>query len=136
MAIQQPPPVCKKGPPKVPPTDKYPPPELEAAVTYKPTFGPYFGTSFQAIIHLTQGNPTPPYTGSKTSGEMEAIVRLLLFTEILVWEADIDFLWQGQVVCAAVFNVMPYQDDEPFVLALATVLAHPGGAVVTMKVMT
>lgn len=136
MVIQQPPPVCKKGPPKVPLSDAYPPTELKAAVTYKPIFGPYFGTSFQAIIHLTQGNPTPPYLGSKTSGIMTATMRLLLFTDIKVWEADIDFSEGEQLIATAIFNVLPYQDDEPFVLALSTVLAHPGGAVVTLKVMT
>ena len=135
MPIQQPPPICKKGPPNLPLPPPGPPPDLQAAVTYKPPPRTVMRPGYSAIVPISLGNPTKVYRGEATSGAVKAIIKLQMFTEIRTWDATVDFEFPDDPDVSALFGVRPYQDDPILFFPEATTLTFPDGGLATIKVM-
>ncbi len=135
MPIQQPPPICKKGPPNLPIPPPGPPHDLQAAVDYKPPPGTEMGPGYSGIVPISLGNPTKVYKGEATSGSVKAIVKVQMFTEIRTWDATVDFEIPDAPNVGALFGVRPYQDVPILFFPKATTLTFPDGGFATIKLM-
>lgn len=135
MPIQQPPPICKKGPENLPLPPPGPPHDMQAAVTFTPDPSTVMEPGYSATVDISLGNPTKVYKGTQQAGAVTAHVKMQMFTEIKTWDAEVKFDLPHGVSATASFGVRAYQDDPLLVFPLAKAFTFPVVGLATLKVM-
>lgn len=135
MPIQQPPPVCKKGPENLPISSAWPPTDLEAAVTYTSFEGASNEQNYQAIVHLVFDAALSNWLGSDSSGSFTAVVEFEFNPATKIWWAMVLVKQSGSGSSIADFDPKIYKGPKSFATLLQTAIAQPSLATVTLKIM-
>ena len=134
--VQQPPPVCKKGPPKVAIDEAWPPSNLSAAVSYQPDGITYYPYALARVIHLQATGVPATWYGEAIDNDFQTKLEMTFNPAFQVWSASLDITFpNGLADQVDVYDAF-LRTKDPFETFLEARTALSGMGTGRIKVLT
>jgi len=134
--VQQPPPVCKKGPPKVPLDPAWPPSVLIAAVTYDPDDPTYYPFLVQRLLTLLPTGSPNEWKGDLNTDIFPLTFSMTFNPSFSTWSCHLTIVFPNGLSDSADVLAADLRKENPFETYLEERRANSDMATASVKILT